>query len=327
MSCLCKSVEKGVCVKKIVTMALLFAVALFSFAQAPSIRLGVLKGISCAPCAYLIENKAKLAVQNMEFLVFDSEQAELPKLLRGELDMGFLTAEDAAKVFTAGKGALLLAGVVQNGNAVLLTSDESYHSLEDLRGKTILCGERNACEVAVFKSILSKNGIVSDSLESANSSVQFDFSVPMANIANKLITGEEKYALLSEPFASVAVNYAKNVRRAEIVQKLYAESEEGSSYPALVLVVRADFAQENHALVSRCVEVYRESLTWTNKNPSKAALLSEKHKLGLSQNVVRASIPNAQFLWRSASAAKLDFEKYLTVLGREIPNEEFYFFP
>ena len=110
----------------------------FLFAQTPSVRLGVLKGISCSPCAYLIANKEKLSVQNMAFKVFDSEQSELPALLKGEIDMGFLAPEDAAKVFSKGNGALICVGVVQNGSLCLLTSDESYSSLQDLRGKKIL---------------------------------------------------------------------------------------------------------------------------------------------------------------------------------------------
>ena len=74
--------------KRFFCLALAFFSAFLISAQ-PSIRLGVLKGISCVPCAYLIENKEKLAVQNMEFKVFDSERTELPALLRGELDAGF----------------------------------------------------------------------------------------------------------------------------------------------------------------------------------------------------------------------------------------------
>ena len=293
----------------------------FLFAQTPSVRLGVLKGISCSPCAYLIANKEKLSVQNMAFKVFDSEQSEFPALLKGEIDMGFLAPENAAKVFSKGNRAVICVGVVQNGSLCLLTSDESYSSLQDLRGKKILAaGEKS--DSVIFKHLLSKKEIPVDEGENP---VLLDFSVPPANIANNLITKKTDYAILTEPYATVALKNSKELRRAENFQKIYNESEEWSSFPAMLLVVRADFAKENQELVRKVTEVYKSAIQWSIKNPSKAAILAEKHNLGLSEAVVRQSIPNAALIWRDAKAAKADIEKYLVILKRELPGEEFYF--
>lgn len=293
----------------------------FLFAQTPSVRLGVLKGISCSPCAYLIANKEKLSVQNMAFKVFDSEQSELPALLKGEIDMGFLAPEDAAKVFSKGKGALICVGVVQNGSLCLLTSDESYSSLQDLRGKKILAAAEKSDSV-IFKHLLSKKEIPVDEGENP---VTLDFSVPPANIANNLITKKSDYAILTEPYATVALKNSKELRRAENFQKIYNESEEWSSFPAMLLVARADFVKGNRELVRKTGEVYKSAIQWTNRNPSKAAILAEKHNIGLSEGVVKQSVPNAVLIWRDAKAARADIEKYLTILGRKLPDEGFYF--
>lgn len=290
-------------------------------AQSPSVQLGVLKGISCAPCSYLIENKEKLAVQNMASKVFDSEQSELPALLKGEIDMGFLAPENAAKVFSKGNGAVICVGVVQNGSLCLLTSDESYSSLQNLRGKKILAAAEKS-DSLIFKHLLSKKEIPVDEGENL---VLLDFSVPPANIANNLITKKTDYAILTEPYATVALKNSKELRRAENFQKIYNESEEWSSFPAMLLVVRADFAKENQELVRKVTEVYKSAIQWSIKNPSKAAILAKKHNLGLPEAVVRQSIPNAALIWRDAKAAKADIEKYLLILDRELPGEEFYF--
>ncbi|MBQ9908970.1 MAG: hypothetical protein IJM48_04145, partial [Treponema sp.] len=106
-------------IKKFSALFFVFLTAAVSFAQSPSIRLGVLKGIACTPCAYLIENREKLAVQNMSFKIYDSVQSELPALLKGELDLAFLNPGDAAKVFNKGGASLFALGVAQNGNACL----------------------------------------------------------------------------------------------------------------------------------------------------------------------------------------------------------------
>ena len=293
----------------------------FLFAQTPSVRLGVLKGISCSPCAYLIANKEKLSVQNMAFKVFDSEQSELPALLKGEIDMGFLAPEDAAKVFLKGNGALICVGVVQNGSLCLLTSDESYSSLQDLRGKKILAAAEKS-DSLIFKHLLSKKEIPVDEGENP---VLLDFSVPPANIANNLITKKTDYAILTEPYATVALKNSKELRRAENFQKIYNESEEWSSFPAMLLVARADFVKGNRDLVRKTGEVYKSAIQWTVKNPAKAAILAEKHNIGLSEGVVKQSVPNAVLIWRDAKAARADIEKYLLILKRELPGEEFYF--
>ncbi|WP_296319859.1 hypothetical protein [Treponema sp. UBA3813] len=310
--------------KKIICLFSCFSLFLPLFAQKASIRLGVLKGISCAPCAYLIENKEKLAVQNISFQIFDSAQAELPKLLRGEIDMGFLTPEDAAKVFTAGKGALLMAGLVQNGGLYLLTNDELYVSLENLQEKNIFISEKDSSKIPLLKSLITKK---EGEENGSGESFHFDFSLPLASIANKLIIGEAEYALLSEPFATVALKNSSKLIRAENIQQVYMEKENGNTIPSMILVVRVAFADENHDLVRQFLEVYRSGLQWTNNNHAKAAMLIEKHKLGLSQAVARDSIANASLVFRTAPSAKSDIEKYLTILGRELPAEEFYFAP
>lgn len=303
--------------KRIFCLVLAFFSAFLIYAQ-PSIRLGVLKGISCVPCAYLIENSAKLSVQNMAFKVYDSERGELPALLKDELDMGFISPKDAAKVFTKGNGAIVAIGVSQNGNAYLLTSDESYSSIQNLAEKTVVCEGNNSDDVAVFNHILSKDG-------SGVDSVEVDFSVPLVNIANKLITGEEQYALLKEPFATVAINHNSKLRRAESLQKMFSNSENTSLYPAMLLVARTDFVSQNRELIRRFIDMYKNALSWTNKNPAKAGLLAEKHKLGLKSQIVKDSIPNAALVWRDASMAKPDLEKLFEILEVPLPEDGFYF--
>jgi len=296
-------------------------------AQAPSLRLGVLKGVACAPCAYLIENKSKLAVQNIAFKVFDTPHSELPKLLRGELDAGFLSPKDAAKVFSAGKGSVVALGVAQNGNLFLLTNDEAYADLEDLRGKSVFCNENEMAGADVFKYILSKKGlkVLEKEADDSSDSVRIDFSVPAASLANKLILGEANYALVAEPFASVALKNSPKTVRATSLQRLYSAAEDGTSLPAMLLVVRADFAAENRDLIRRFTDVYKSAVSWTSRNPAKAASLAEKHKIGLPSSVAKSAISNAALVWRDSSTAKSDLEKLYSILQVELPAEDFYF--
>lgn len=307
--------------KRVFCLALAFFSVFFVSAQS-SIRLGVLKGVACSPCAYLIENKSKLAVQNTSFKIYDSVQSELPELLRGEIDVAFIAPKDALKVYSLTDSSIVMLGVVQNSNLSLLTNDESFSSFVDLIGKTILCDEKDSASSEIFSHLLKKKFNLPDG------SVKFDFSVPNANIPNTLILQKADYALVSEPFATIALSHSKKLRRAENIQTLYMDSEGGTSFPALILVARSDFAKNNRDLLRRFVDVYKNAVNWTNKNPAKAASLCEKHKVYHASAVIRKSIPQAALVWRDSSVARYDLEKFFEILQLELPAEtaeDFYF--
>ena len=170
----------------------------------------------------------------------------------------------------------------------------------------IFKSENDFEETAVFKHLLSKKEIP---FGEGESSVKLDFSIPAANVANSLILGKIDYALACEPFASIALNNSSSVRRAESVQKLYSSEESGSSFPVMLLVARSDFVKEKADLLRRFLDEYRKSVLWTTRNSSKAALLIEKHGLGLSSSVAVSSLPNASLTFRDTKAAKSDLEK------------------
>ncbi len=297
-------------------------------AQRASLRLGVLKGNGCLPCAYLIENKEKLSVQNMAFELFDSAESELPRLLRGQIDACFLAPENAAKAFEKTKAQIVCLAVVQNGTLSLLTNDEAYGSISDLQEKTILCPSSSENETLVFKSLLEKTQALKE-----KGFPYLDFSVPTSSIANSLITKKATYAILPEPYATVAVRSSNEVRKAESIQKLYNESNEWFSYPALLLVARSDFVKQNKELVRRFIEAYKNANQWTVKNSAKAALISEKHKITLSSAVTKDSLSSSGLVFKEAGSAKGELEKYLNILIEQksasapafLPTEEFYF--
>ena len=301
-------------------------------AQSASLRLGVLNGPSGIPCAYLIENQKKLAVQNMEFELCASAQTELPKLLKGEIDIGFLPPNAAAKVFNAGNGAVVVLGIAGNGNLYLITSDETYGTLDDLKGKKVVCAGQGATPEYMFTYLLGKKGI---GIGEGADTVALDFSIPNANIAAAVISGQEKYALVPEPFATVATLKSENVLRAENIQTVFATVEENASatFPMTLLVANAQFAKENRALIKKFIDVYKTASTWTVKNPAKAGALVEKHGLGLKAPVATAAIPNAAYTWRDATSARGDIEKLLQIflesapesVGGKLPSDDFYF--
>ena len=357
-------------------LAFAFALACFSaFAAPKQVRAGVLNGPSGIPCAYLIENKDSFGIKNLTFENFTSAQTELPKLLKGEIDIGFLPPNAAAKVFNAGNGAVVCLGITGNGNLFVISKKSGVHALESLRGKTVQCAGQGATPEYMLKYLLSKQNIpvnLNSQIErnsqelklSQNSSssenprdsqnpqifensqaqrdfqssqnpenaVTLDFSIPNANIAAALISDKIEYALVPEPFATVAETKSKDVKRVLDIQQLFAH-QNGGSYPMTLLVANAKFAKSNKSTVEKFIQAYKQAFEWTLKNPSHAGALAEKNNLGLNAKIVEKAIPNAAFTWKSAADGRTEIEQLLSIflenapesVGGKLPSDEFYF--
>ncbi len=357
-------------------LAFAFALACFSsftaFAAPKQVRAGVLNGPSGIPCAYLIENKDSFGIKNLTFENFTSAQTELPKLLKGEIDIGFLPPNAAAKVFNAGNGAVVCLGITGNGNLFVISKKTGVHALESLRGKTVQCAGQGATPEYMLKYLLSKQNIPvnsnsqlprtskdlklsndskiaenSDSLNNSENSqaqrdlqssknpenaVTLDFSIPNANIAAALISDKIEYALVPEPFATVAETKSPDVKRVLDIQQLFAH-QNGGFYPMTLLVANAKFAKANKSTVEKFIQAYKQAFEWTVKNPSHAGALAEKNNLGLNAKIVEKAIPNAAFTWKSAPDGRTEIESLLSIflenapesVGGKLPADEFYF--
>lgn len=290
------------------------------------LRVATLNGPSSVPVAYLYEHAPSLPGTAARFEVLASATAVLPKLITGEVSVGVLPPNAAAKVYTANNGAVIVLGVCGNGNLFLLTKDTSVRTLADLRGKTVACAGQGATPEYVFRFVLGAAGIGADA-------VRLDFSLANADIAAALAAGRVEYALVPEPFATVAQLKSRAIVRAVDVQESYAAATGGASYPMTVLVANAAYAAAHKDVVDAFIAAYRAAVAWTNAHPREAGLLVQKHTLGLTAAVVERSIPNAAYVWQSAPAARADIERLLGVylrtapqaVGGALPGDGFYY--
>lgn len=318
---------------KKILLSFIFFISLFNLFGSPKkVRVGVLNGPSGIPCGRLMETKDSLNIRGLEFINCTSAQTELPKLISGELDIGFLPPNAAAKVFTAGNEALICLGITGNGNLFLITKDRNVTSLESLRGKTVHCAGHGATPEYLFKHLLQLSGLPPSGGENG---VTLDFSIPNANIAAAVISDKVQYALVPEPFATVACQKSPAVRRALNLQEIFASAHNNSTYPMTLLVANAKFLQTGKDAAEKFIAAYREASRWTVQNPAHAAQLSEKHSLGLKAAIVEKSIPNASYTFIPASEGKSEIEALLSIfledspesIGKKLPSDKFYYTP
>ena len=112
------------------TTFVFLAISLISlklFAQAEKttqVRVGLLNGPTCVPAAYLMENKNTISSDGSEaeltFEKFADPQALLPKMIKKEIDVGFMPANVAAKVYNSGNKSIICCAVVGLGNLALI---------------------------------------------------------------------------------------------------------------------------------------------------------------------------------------------------------------
>lgn len=332
--------------RKIVTTLISMALSLSLFAEPAieskteskaSLNIGILNGPSAVPAAYIMEN-----TENLNFQIFSGADFELPKLLKGELDVGVLPPNAAAKVWNKSGQSLVVLAVVGQGNLSLLTTDKNCKSIKDLSGKTVYCAGRGATPEYMFRYILEKNNFyVSDEntpadKKSGKSSVTLDFTIPNPEIAGALVSGKAQYILVPEPFATVALMKGKvaGVTKVCNLTDEYAKLKGESNFPMTLLVTtKKTLADASKAsAIASYLSVYEDAVRWTLKNPSEAGILVEKHTLGLNAQIAAASIPNGAYVFVPAEKSHSQIENLLQIflsqnpdsIGGKLPDETFY---
>ena len=319
--------------RKIFAFLVISLISLKIFAQASQIRIGLLNGPTCVPAAYLMENKKTISAAELTYEKFADPQALLPKMIKKEMDIGFMPANVAAKVYNSGNKTIICCAVVGLGNLSLITTDENIRRFSDLKGKKVYVAGQGATPEYMFRYLLKENNLTATG---DNADVALDFSIPTAQLAAQLISGKIQYAVVPEPFATIAKSKSDKVRSALDFQKEYLEvtgKKAEELYPLSVMVVRADFAKENPKLMEALLADYDAAVNWTNNNAAEAGALCEKHSLGLAAGVVTKAIPVSNYTFVPAASAKKSIEKLLklflegdkTSIGGKLPDKGFYY--
>lgn len=307
-----------------------FFTSIVCFAQAEKLRVGVLSGPSCIPVAYMMENTKRLNSIVVNYENFSDPQALLPKMIKKEIDIGFLPVNVAAKVYNSSNKAIICCGVTGNGNISLITTDKNIKRFSDVKGHTVSVAGQGATPDYMFRYLLEQN-----SVDINQDGITLDYSTPNAQIAAQLISGKTRYAVVPEPFVTVAKSKSKNVTAPLNFQKEYeAVRGKDQTYPLTVMVVRKAFAEENKDVLNEFLKIYESSYKWTVKNPVNAGKLSEKYNLGLTAAVVTQAIPESNYTFVPAQMAKQQIETLLSIFntydpasyGGIIPGNDFYYF-
>lgn len=334
-----KEAEKPVQVQEEVSVEIVEAVEEEPKVAEPiSVTISALNGPSGIPMAYMFENPPVIEGANVSLEIAAGADVLLPKLLKGEVDIGILPPNVAAKVYTKNNGAIVVGAVVGQGMVQLVTRDKNIKTLADLKGKTVYVAGQGATPEYIFRYLLQQNGIeiAPEGQEPTENTVALDFSIPAAELAPAIISKRIEYAVVPEPFVTVATSKDSSLFAAIDLQKEYraVEAADGlENYPMTVVVINAAFAKEHPEMVRQVLLAYKEAIDWTNKNATKAGVLVQSHTLGLMAPIAAKVIPRGAYVYQSSQDARGDLEKLFEIfmsfspeaVGGSLPDDGFYF--
>lgn len=299
----------------------------FGAAAAPKpIMIGALKGPSGIGMAKLFETAPSPADGSIVRLVATgSADLMTAKLISGEYDAGVLPINIAAKLYTKGI-PLRLAAIVGNGMISFLSSDTAIASLSDLRGKQVNVAGQGATPDFLFRRLLKGVGIDPDK------DLRLDYSLPYPEAATALAGGKIAYAVLPEPFATMAKTANPALRSPLDLGALWTMQTGQISYPMTAFVVSSKLATERPRAVMTMLEAYAASIDWVLAKRSEAGMLVEKFDLGLNADIASKAIPASAYVFTPAIAARPAVEAFLGVflelapasIGGKLPDDGFY---
>lgn len=298
-----------------------------------TVKLAVLKGPTGFGYVHLLGDGGDLGLGiTLEAEVLPSPTEVSAKLISGELDIAALPANLAVNLYNKGID-IQLAAVTGEGMLYFLSRDKDLDftqlSIEQIivKEKFLHVPAPGSTPDLITRFILNGWG-----MERSEQDTVLDFSIASpAQLAQMLIAGKVDYAVLPEPFASMAELKSPDVYRTGDLQKPWLDMTGNSSYPMTALVVQNAFAEKNTNALERILQAVEASITTVLEDPSGAAALIAQFGI-LSAELAEPAIPRCNLLYQTGTEAKESFEAYLQIIaglnpdsiGGRLPDEDFY---
>lgn len=287
---------------------------------------GALKGPSGIGLVQLFDAQPQLpGGASLQMVAVPSADLMTAKLISGEYDAGVLPVNVAAKLYNSGIGIRLLA-VIGDGMVSFLSADDSVKALADLKGKAINVAGQGATPDYLLRKLLKGAGL------DPEKDLRLEYALPYPEAAAALAAGKIAYAVLPEPFATMARMQNPKLKAVLDLGALWSAQTGQKSYPMTALVVSSKLASENPAAVQAFLKAASASIAWVVANPAEAGTLVEKHELGLKAPIAAAAIPLSAYVFEPAPAARSSVEALLGVflelapasVGGKLPDGAFY---
>lgn len=292
-----------------------------------SFKVAVLRGPTALGAIRLMEDNPSFGDGvTASFAVLDSPDQATAKLLSGEVNMAALPTNLAVTLYNKGV-PLQLAAVSSWGVLYVVGNGVTVNSISDLKSQKIFVVGRGTTPDLVLRYLLKGDGIDPDQ------DVMLDYTMDQVGVAQSLIAGRIKLAVLPEPWVTQALMGSSSVKVVLDLQQEWGRVQGSNALAMTCLVVKKDLLSSRPDAVGKFLDGYANSIDWVNNHPADAGLLAEKQGVGMKAAVAERAIPRCNLRYESAAASKQAVAGFLKVLydfeprgiGGKLPDDGFYY--
>ncbi len=293
---------------------------------AVNVTIAGLKGPTSIGMIKMIDEKALNNQQyNVEYVAESAPDALTAKIINGDIQISSVPINLASVLYNKTGGKIQLMAVNTIGNLYIVGTDE-IASIADLDGKTVGMSGKGSTPDFAMNYILKQGGL--------DSSVELDYSVDHATLAQSVIAEDTKVALLPQPFVTQVMMKNSNVKMlVDLNEAWKTASGNASQLFTGCIVVNKEFAESNAEFVEDFLKQYEESVKWVLENPKDASMMVEKNEIMPSAALVEKAIPFCGISFVTAQEAKINLNSFYKVLfdsnpasvGGAMPDDTFYF--
>jgi NitT/TauT family transport system substrate-binding protein len=285
------------------------------------------------PLAYMVEKNSLAAVARKTTLSVWANPTQLQAVIAGgQGDFVSLPTNSAATFYNRGVSLQLLDCSIWN-ILYLVTADSTIRSVMDLKGKRVVVPYQGAIPDAMFKYVCQKMGLNPDKVQD----IDIFYAADPVQASQLLLSGQEKYVLLSEPSATSVILKAQSSGTSLLrVLNVKTEWEKTGavSTPIAGTVVMGDL-KNRPEVVNTFLTEYQKAVIWMLANPAEAGQVGARvlAEQGFTAAALTESMKNIDWKYVGAGKARPAIEGFFNALtelspnyiGGKLPDAAFYY--
>ena len=312
----------------ILSLMLLCTMILPAMAEKPVVRLAAMTGPTAMGLVKLLEDgENDLSANTYDFLLAGSADQISPSLIQGTLDIASIPVNLAAVLNNKTGGGLTLLAVNTLGVIYIVEKGgKSIQSLADLNGKTIYATGKGSTPEYNLTYLLKQAGLT------LGEDVQVEWKSEPAEVVALMNQQETAFAMLPQPYVTVAQNQVQNLRVAINLTEAWDSLGLDSRMITSGIVARTQFVQENPEAVAAFLNEFAASVAYVNEDTAGAAALIEE--LGIVKAAIaQKALPYCNIVCLTGEEMQSALSGYLQVLydlnpasvGNALPGDDFYY--
>ena len=271
----------------------------------------------------LMENGT--AAQQYDVSMLGTADELVPQLVKGEVDIAAIPANLAATLYQKTQGGIQALAVNTLGVLYVVEQGDTVHSVQDLKGKTLLSTGKGTTPEYVLRHILEKNGIDPDK------DLQIEYCSE-ATVTARMAEASDAIAVLPQPYVTAASLQNEALRVALNLTEEWGKVEDTQLITG-VTVVRKAFAEQNPDAVEAFLSDYAQSVQLAASDVQGTAALCEQYGVVAKAAIAQKALPACNIVCITGAEMKAAVSNYLQVLfeadpaavGGNLPDDAFYY--